>query len=78
VALVTSKPGSIRRRDGAITEDGFIPEWVLHPEKFTYYLVGNPSTRFAITKSQEWRWTLPWRKPNGGWWLGRIVVWWSL
>lgn len=70
-------PTFIRRPDGAITEDGFIPEWELHPEKFRYYLIGNPSTRFAITKLKTWTWRFPWQRPLGGWALGPIMLWWS-
>lgn len=54
-----------------------IPEWEAHPEKFTYYLVGNPGTRFAITKAPYWAWRFPWQPPRGGWIIGRLIVWWS-
>ena len=56
-----------------------LEEWELHREKFTYYLLGNPGTRFAITHARGIRhWRVPWQRPRGGWWLGPIVVWWSL
>lgn len=54
-----------------------LAEWEKHPEKFSYYLVGNPSTDFAITKAPYWAWRFPWQKPNGGWIIGRLIVWWS-
>jgi len=73
----TSNTPSIRTRDGAVTEEGFVPEWELHPEKFRYYLVGNPGTRFAITKNEGWGFRLPWHHPRGGWRIGRWIVWWS-
>lgn len=72
-----SNGGRIRTRDGAITDEGFIPEWELHPEKFRYYVVGNPGTRFAITKAPYWAW--PWQqRPRGGVVVGRLLFWWSL
>lgn len=55
------------------------PEWELHPEKFTYYLIGNPDSRFAITHARGIRhWRFPWQRPRGGWWVGPIIVWWSM
>lgn len=54
-------------------------EWKLHPEKFTYYILGNPESRFAITRVRDIReWRLPWQRPRGGWCVGSIIVWWSL
>lgn len=45
---------------------------------FSYYLLGTPETRFAITRSRHNRhWRLPWQPPRGGWWLGYFIVWWS-
>ena len=42
------------------------------------YWLGNPATRFAVTRAPNWDIRWPWSRPLGGWWVGRIIVWWSL
>jgi hypothetical protein len=42
------------------------------------YLLGSPTSRFAVTRTSMARWRLPWQRPRGGWWMGRMIVWWSL
>jgi hypothetical protein len=46
------------------------------------YIIGNPNTRFAVTKRPDFQdaptgASLPWRWPKGGWRLGPVIVWWS-
>jgi hypothetical protein len=43
------------------------------------YVVGKPGTKYAVTRRSRGNseWSLPWRKPNGGWKVGRFIVWWS-
>ena len=43
------------------------------------YVFGKPGTRFAVTRRANGKreWSVPWRKPNGGWKVGRFIVWWA-
>jgi len=50
---------------------------VTHDNRPHRYIVGNYQTRLAVTLGKQWVWRLPWQRPRGGWWLGRVIVWWS-
>lgn len=41
------------------------------------YVLGHSGSRFSVMYGARQRWLWPWKRPLGGWWIGRLIIWWS-